>query len=73
MKNFKDLLDNLNSHTFSKINCILIFDFSTLYTTIPDEKFNTSLKEIIHNAFYLKNGRQHYKFIVLGQKLTYCI
>jgi hypothetical protein len=45
-------LDNYNSRSFSKIASIQIFDFSTLYTTIPYENFKTHLKEIIHNAFY---------------------
>ena len=49
------------------------FNFSTLYTTIPREKFKTSLLEIIHHAIYFTNGSQGYKFIVLGHKLTYYV
>ena len=58
-----DLQDNFTSRTFSQT-----FDFSTLYTTIPHEKLNIRLKEIIHNAFYFKNGRQRYKLTVLGHE-----
>jgi len=38
--------------------------------TFLHEKLNTRLKKIIHNEFYFKNGRQRYKFIVLGHELT---
>ena len=49
----KDFLDNFNARTFSKISSIETFDFSTLYTTIPNETLKTRLKEVIHNAFTL--------------------
>jgi hypothetical protein len=69
-----DLLDNFTSRTFSKISKIQTFNFSTLYTTIPHEKLNTRLKEIIHNAFYFKNGRQRYKlkkFLVTNKDILW--
>jgi len=73
-ENFTELLsavrignNNLPLLTF------ISFDFSTLHTTTPHEKFKTRLKEI-HNAFYSKkNGRQRYKAIVLGHELTYFV
>ena len=38
LKNSKELLDNLKSMSFSKVDSIKTFDFSTLYTTIPHDK-----------------------------------
>jgi hypothetical protein len=35
LKNWKELLENLKAHNFSKIDSIKTYDFSTLYTTIP--------------------------------------
>jgi hypothetical protein len=54
LKNSKYILDNFNSPSFSKISSIQIFEFSTLYTTIPHEK--KPLKEIIDKQFYFRNG-----------------
>jgi hypothetical protein len=45
LKNFKDLLDNLKSRSFSQVSSIKTFDFSTLYTTLPHDKLKTRLKE----------------------------
>jgi hypothetical protein len=39
LKNSKDLLDNLKSRSFSQVFSIKTFDFSTLYTTLPHDKF----------------------------------
>jgi hypothetical protein len=71
LKNYKDILHNFNSRIFSKTSSIQTFHFSTLYTTISYEKIKTSL--VIPNAFYLQNGRQSSKFIVLGHELTYFV
>jgi hypothetical protein len=65
LKNFKYLLGNLNSRTFSTISSIQTFDFSALYTAIPREQ--NMLKETIHNAFYFKNGSQRDKFVLAAQ------
>ena len=48
---------------------IQTFDFSNLYTTILHE----NVKEIMHTAFYFKNGKQRCKSILLGHQLTYLI
>jgi hypothetical protein len=62
LKNFKDLLDSLKSRSFSQVSSIKTFDFSTLYTTLPDYKLKTRIKETIHKAFSLRNYGS--KFIV---------
>lgn len=39
------------------------------------KQLNIRLKEIIHDhsTFYFQNGKQRYKFIVMGNKLTYFV
>ena len=69
LKNSKDLLDNLKSRSFSQVSSIKIFDFSTLYTTLPHDKLKTRLKETIHKAFSHRNYGS--KFVVLGYNSTY--
>jgi hypothetical protein len=68
-KNSKDLLDNLKSRSFSQVSSIKTFDFSTLYTTLPQDKLKTHLKETIHKAFSHRNYGS--KFVVLGYNSTY--
>ena len=69
LKNSKDLLDNLQSRSFSQVSSIKTFDFSTLYTTLPHDKLKICLKETIHKAFSHRNDGS--KFVVLGYNSTY--
>jgi hypothetical protein len=69
LKTSKDLLDNLQSRSFSQVSSIKTFDFSTLYTTLPHDKLKTRLKETIHKAFSYRNYGS--KFVVLGYNSTY--
>ena len=69
LKNAKHLLDNLKSRSFSQVSPIKIFDFSTLYNTLPHDKLKTRLKETIHKVFSHRNYGS--KFVVLGYKSTY--
>jgi hypothetical protein len=69
LKNSKDLLDNLQSRSFSQVSSIKTFYFSTLYTTLPHDKLKTRLKETIHKAFTHRNYGS--KFAVLGYNSTY--
>ena len=73
LKNSKELLDNLKSREFSKIDCIKTYDFSTLYTTIPHDKLKSRLFEIIDNCFLNKNGTRKYEFLVVGKQDTYFV
>jgi hypothetical protein len=43
LKNSKELLENLKSRNFSKIDSIKTYDFSTLCTTIPHNKLKSRL------------------------------
>jgi hypothetical protein len=69
LKNSKDLLDNLQSRSFSQVSSIKTFDFSTLYTILPHDKLKTRLKETIHKAFSHRNNGS--KCVVLGYNSTY--
>ena len=73
LKNSIDLLENLKSHDFSKIDSIKTYDFSTLYTTIPHDKLKFRLFQIIDNCFLNKNGTRKYKFLVIGKQDTYFV
>ena len=63
----------MKARSLSKITAIKTFDFSTLYTTIPHVKLKSRLKDIIHQAFFKKNGSQRYKYIVSGYRSTYFV
>jgi hypothetical protein len=69
----KELLENLKSHIFSKIDSIKTYDFSTLYTTIPHNKLKFQLFQIIDNCFVNKNGTWKYKFLMIGKQDTYFV
>jgi hypothetical protein len=71
LKNCKELLKNIKSHGFSKIDGIKTHDFSTLYTTIPDGKLYSRLFQIIDNCFVNKNGIQKYKFLMIGKNIYF--
>ena len=73
LKNSKELLENLKSHDFSKIDSIKTYDFSTLYTTIPHNKLKSQLFQIIDNCFLNKNGTRKYRFLVIGKQDTYFV
>jgi hypothetical protein len=51
LKNSKELLENLKSRDFSKIDSIKTYYLSTLYITIPHNKLKSQLFQIISNSF----------------------
>jgi hypothetical protein len=51
LKNSKEFLENVKFHDVSKIDSIKIYDFSTLYTTIPHNKLKSRLFQIMDNCF----------------------
>ena len=73
LKNSKELLDNLQSHSLTSIHSIKTYYFSTLYTTIPHTKLKARLSELIKNAFKCKNGKKRYEYIVVGHNSTYFV
>jgi hypothetical protein len=52
LKNSIELLENLKSRDFSKIDNIKTYDFSTLYTTIPHKKLKARPFQIIDNWIF---------------------
>ena len=68
LKNSKELLEHLQSPNFNHITSIKSFDFSTLFTTIPNQKIKSRLTTIIRNSFIHKNGNRRCKFLVLGRE-----
>jgi hypothetical protein len=54
LKHSNELLTNLKAQNFSQMNGIKIYDFSTLYTTIPHDTLKSRLLDIIDNCFFNK-------------------
>jgi hypothetical protein len=73
LKSAKDLLENLKSHGFSRIDSIKRYDFNTLYTTLPHNKLKSRVLQIIDNCFLNKNGTWKYKFLMFGKQDTYFV
>ena len=73
LKNSKELLERLKSHSLSRISSLKTYDFSTLYTTIPHDKLKTTLEAIIHNTFIHRNGQHRYKYIVIKNTMAYFV
>jgi hypothetical protein len=51
LKNSKDLLEYIQARPISPCNSINTFDFSTLYTTIPQSKLKDKLRELVQLCF----------------------
>ena len=64
---------NLKSQNLSHINNIKIYDFSTLYTTIPQDKLKTILFNIIDSCFFNKNGKRKYSYLVISHLKDYFV
>ena len=73
LKNSQELLDNLKTQAFLKINSKNSFDFTTLYTTIPNDKLKSKFKEIINQCFFHKNRKRRSKYVVLDYTKTYFV
>ena len=72
-KNSNELLDHLKSPNFNLITNIKSFDFSTHYTTIPNQKLKSRLASVIRNSFLHKNWNRRYKYLVLGREGPYFV
>ena len=73
LKNSKELLDNLKSQDFTKINSIKTYDFSTLYTTIPHDKLKSRLFDITDSCFFNKNETRKFTYLVIGHLKNYFV
>jgi hypothetical protein len=54
-------------------NSLKIFEFSTLYTTIPHSHLKDRLKELVQLCFIKRNGQRRYKYIVVGMDRSYFV
>ena len=74
LKNSKDLLQYIQYRSLSACNSIKTFDFSTLYSTIPDSKLKYRLKWLVQLCFIKKNGpERRYKYLVLEKDKSYFV
>ena len=74
LKNSKELSEHLKTPNFNHITSIKSFNFSTLYTIIPDEKLKSRLAIITRNSFIFKNGiRRHKYLVVFGHEKAYFV
>ena len=73
LKKSKELLEHLKYQNFNHITSIKSFDFSILYTSIPQDKLKNRLASIIRNSFIFKNGNRRYKYLVLGHEEAYFV
>ena len=73
LKNSKELLQSLKSRSLTTVSHISTYDFSTLYTTIPHSKLKARLRDLIHQAFFYKNGRRRYRYLVVNWNSVYFV
>ena len=59
------ILKYIPARTLSSCNIIKTFDFSALYTTIPNDRLKDKLRELVQLCFIKKNGQRRYKYLVL--------
>ena len=69
LKNSSDLLEYIQSRSLSSCNSIKLFDFSTLYTTIPHSMLKDRFRELVQLCVIKKNGQR--KYLVLGRDRAY--
>ena len=73
LKNYKGLLEYIQSSSLSSCNSIKTFDFSTSYTTIPHSKLKDKLRELVQLCFIKKNVQRRYKYLVQVRDRSYFV
>ena len=68
-----NLLSSLVHLGVRKATSIQIFDFPTLYTSIPHGLLESRMNNIINNAFEHENGATRYTHIRVGRNKSYVI
>ena len=66
LKNSSELLQQMNSFHYPKITSIQTFDFSTLYTSISDQKLKDRIHMSLNQTFLYKNGSCRYEHLVVN-------
>ena len=73
LKNSTNLLSSLGHLGVHRATSIQTFDFSTLYTFIPQDLLKSRMNSIINNAFKHKNGATQCTHIKAGRNKSYFI
>ena len=71
LTNSTNLLSSLSHLGVHRATSIQIFDFSTLYTSIPHDLLKSRMNSIINNAFKYKNGATRYTHIKVSRSKSY--
>ena len=71
LKNSTNLLSSLGHLGVHKATSIQIFDFSTLYTSIPYDLLKSRMNNIINNVFKHRNRAASYTHIKVGRNKSY--
>ena len=71
LKNSTNLLSSLAHLGVRKATSIQTFDFSTLYTSIPQDLLKSRMNSITNNAFKHKNGVTGYTHIKVGRNKSF--
>jgi hypothetical protein len=65
------LLANLKAQNVFQVNGINMYDFSTLYTTIPHYKLKSRLLVSLTTASFTKNWKRKYPHLVTSHQKRY--
>ena len=73
LKNSICLLSSLDQLDVRTATSMQTYDFSTLYTSIPNKLLKSQIASLVHNSFKKKDGGTHYTHIKVGQRKGYFI
>ena len=71
LKNSTSLLSSLDQLEVRKATSVKTFDFSKLYTSIPDDLLKSRISNLVHNAFRKKDGSVRYTHIKVTRAKGY--
>ena len=71
LKNSTSLLSSLDPLDVRTATLVQTFDFSTLYTSIPDDLLKSRISNLVHNAFRKKDGSKRYTHIKVTRAKGY--
>ena len=71
LKNSARLLSSLDQLDIRTITSVQTFDFSTLYTSIPNDLLKSRISNLVHNAFRKKDGSVRYTHIKVTRAQGY--
>ena len=71
LKNSTGLLSSLDQLDVCTAKSVQIFDFSTLYNSIPHDLLKSRISNLVHNAVRKKNGSVRYTHIKVTRRKGY--